>query len=733
MSETGNTHIGSLRADLEANTAQFEASMNRARSNFSSNAASINRGLAAMEKSWSRLSAGIAVLTGGLGAVALTLFMRQSLDAVGGLGELAEQLGVSTDALQVYQYAATQAGMTNEELETGLARLTRTIGEAAEGEKKALDAFNALGVGILDANGKLRSSEAILIDLAARIAAIDDPARRAALAVEFFGKSGQKLLPLLSGGAEGFAALEREARGAGAVLSAGQIADADKTADKLAAVNLQIQKMAQSLAALGAPTLLSAMENIDLALEGFKAPEVKSLARIEYEITGARAAIAALKMDLDGLGKSAGFGGQDASMRRELADWERQLKALEARKAFLTAETPKAEPAPAAVTSNPRSKQDIEAEKAITDSLTKKAMALIAEAEGFDKAAGEAARYKATAEALEQAKAKGFASLTTEQLLKIEMIATTTDEIEALKRAKEQREANTKAVAEQVDQMFMLGAAQAEGANSLTLLAQRERAAVADVEAQTEAVAQSKLTYDALTGTFQVYDRELQIVLRSQALMAENSALTQEAARDMAAEYVDATERMRRTTQGLDEQARQANETAREIEGTFRTSVSDAFFSSAEASDIARNSLLALTKAMFEFLALEPAIRGAKSLVAGFDLGSLFTTAAGAATGASPAGPAPGYAVGTGYADPGLAWVGERGRELVAFGGGEAVLRHDEIGGLGGDKYYIDARGADAAGMSRLEQTIRSVNGSIEKRAVAAVVDERRRGNPGLR
>ena len=46
----------------------------------------------------------------------------------------------------------------------------------------------------------------------------------------------------------------------------------------------------------------------------------------------------------------------------------------------------------------------------------------------------------------------------------------------------------------------------------------------------------------------------------------------------------------------------------------------------------------------------------------------------------------------------------------------------------GGGTYYIDARGADPAGLARLESTIRWLDGSVERRAVAAVADARLRG-----
>lgn len=51
---------------------------------------------------------------------------------------------------------------------------------------------------------------------------------------------------------------------------------------------------------------------------------------------------------------------------------------------------------------------------------------------------------------------------------------------------------------------------------------------------------------------------------------------------------------------------------------------------------------------------------------------------------------------------------------------------------MGGDTFYIDARGADATGLARLESMIRSINGSIERRALAAVQDQRKRSGAFL-
>lgn len=80
-----------------------------------------------------------------------------------------------------------------------------------------------------------------------------------------------------------------------------------------------------------------------------------------------------------------------------------------------------------------------------------------------------------------------------------------------------------------------------------------------------------------------------------------------------------------------------------------------------------------------------------------------------------------------GYVPPGK-WgiAGESGAEAV-FGGKTGVSVVPQ-GGKGGDTYIIDARGADQSGLSRLENMIRTMNGTIEHRAVRAVSDAQLRG-----
>lgn len=166
-----------------------------------------------------------------LGAVAGSVFSVQAiqgaLDYAGSIGEISSALGVSTRELQVYRFAATQANLTNEEIEKALAKATLEIG-------RNNDAFAKLGIATKTASGEMKTAGAILPELADALQKVESPAERSAALVEIFGRTGQKLGPLLEGGAAGLAQFADEAERTGQVLSAKEIQEADKAADNIA-------------------------------------------------------------------------------------------------------------------------------------------------------------------------------------------------------------------------------------------------------------------------------------------------------------------------------------------------------------------------------------------------------------------------------------------------------------------------------------------------------------------
>lgn len=93
----------------------------------------------------------------------------------------------------------------------------------------------------------------------------------------------------------------------------------------------------------------------------------------------------------------------------------------------------------------------------------------------------------------------------------------------------------------------------------------------------------------------------------------------------------------------------------------------------------------------------------------------------------------PMFASGTGSAPGGLAIVGEKGPELVNLPRGSQVVPNNQLGSIGGSTINapvtvnIDATGADAAGLARVERTVADLKANLPGLTVKAVKDAQKR------
>jgi hypothetical protein len=234
--------------------------------------------LDAIERRGSKMSAGLShgfslaktaavSFAASLGTDAIIGAINRGLEYASSLGEVAQQLGVTTDALQEYRYAASQAGLSSEEMDQALSQLTRRIGEAQSGTKAQAEAFAKLGVNVKG----LTAGNAIPA-IADAMQKIQSPAERAAILMDLFGRSGQKLEPLLAGGAKGVNELREAAHKLGIVLSEKQIQQADETADKLSAVKQVLEAKLAGTVADNADAILELADRLErLASAAIKA------------------------------------------------------------------------------------------------------------------------------------------------------------------------------------------------------------------------------------------------------------------------------------------------------------------------------------------------------------------------------------------------------------------------------------------------------------------------------
>ncbi len=239
--------IGALRVSLSAETAAFEAGMKRAQRTTATAATG-------MSKSLGLVKTGLASFAGALSIGLIASAIKSSLEYAGSLGELASTLGLTTRDLQEFSFAAGQVGISQEELQVGIQKLTISMGKAQLGSEAQIKAFNAIGISIDQLKGKDAGQVFRLI--AEKLETVSDRSKRAAVEVALFGKAGAKLDNLLSGAEGGLNALTDAAEKLGIVLSDEQIRKADQTADKLEALKTVLKANIAGVVADNADAIL---------------------------------------------------------------------------------------------------------------------------------------------------------------------------------------------------------------------------------------------------------------------------------------------------------------------------------------------------------------------------------------------------------------------------------------------------------------------------------------------
>lgn len=193
-----------------------------------------------------KLPDGISKFTGGLGkipastaaaaagiaaVVAIVIKLEKKLidvtketaAAAKELEALSLQTGVSTTDLQAFQYAEDFIGVSSDQLADSLKDLTTKMSDAANGNEETAAKFDQLGVSIYDAQGSLRSSYDVFLDVIDGLGEMSNQAERDALAMELINESAQKLNPLIEQGSGSLKKYADEAENVGYILSNDQL------------------------------------------------------------------------------------------------------------------------------------------------------------------------------------------------------------------------------------------------------------------------------------------------------------------------------------------------------------------------------------------------------------------------------------------------------------------------------------------------------------------------------
>ncbi len=239
-----NASIKSVNASLSSMEASAVKAARGASQGIDGMTASMARAVAAGQLIYSAITAAARALRD------MTLGAIHTQDQ---LGKTAQRIGMSVAALSEWRHAAELSDVSMEQLSTSLSRFARNIAAGSA-------ALDVMGVSVRRADGTTRDMEAILSDIAERLAGMPDGVQKTALAIELFGRGGAQLIPLLNQGAGGLAAMAREARELGRVIDAETAKRAEEFNDNITRLKGAVEGLAFQLARALVPRAIEATQ-----------------------------------------------------------------------------------------------------------------------------------------------------------------------------------------------------------------------------------------------------------------------------------------------------------------------------------------------------------------------------------------------------------------------------------------------------------------------------------------
>ncbi len=214
------------------------------------------------------VAAGMAAAMAAVGATIVAIgnklidFTKQGAEYADNVLTQSQVTGIATDKLQEYMYAAELVDVSVDTLTGSMAKQIKSMKSAQGGSKSMVEAYEKLGVEIMNADGTLRDSDEVYWEIIAALGSMENETERDALAMTILGKSAQELNPLIEAGADKMEELGKQAREAGYVLSDDLLAAYGNLDDQLQLLNNGATALKNALGTVLLPILT------DLASDG---------------------------------------------------------------------------------------------------------------------------------------------------------------------------------------------------------------------------------------------------------------------------------------------------------------------------------------------------------------------------------------------------------------------------------------------------------------------------------
>jgi len=176
------------------------------------------------------------------------------------IAKLSDRTGVAIDMLVGLQHAAAQTGTTTEMVTKAIQRQNKVLGEAAAGYTANAKLLRGLGLD-LQRLAAMDPGQAFM-EIAEQISRIESPMRRAAIAQQIYGRSGQEMMNLLMKGKAGLIEYIDEAERLGLTFSREEAAKIEEYNDAMDKLHKTVQGLFREIGPETSEALLAFAEAI---------------------------------------------------------------------------------------------------------------------------------------------------------------------------------------------------------------------------------------------------------------------------------------------------------------------------------------------------------------------------------------------------------------------------------------------------------------------------------------
>ena len=188
-------------------------------------------------------------------------FGNATLKLADDIGKVSDSLGVNTEFLQKYQFAAQQSGLATEEFNKGMQNFTKMVGQAQLRTSEAGRTLQKLGVQVKNADGSVKGAEEVFVELFEALDDVGSQFEKNAILADLMGRAGVKLAVMGKDGAEAMKALAESATG---VLDEETIRRAERFNDTMNILKRQILAPMQDMFISAANSVLMFMDALGL-------------------------------------------------------------------------------------------------------------------------------------------------------------------------------------------------------------------------------------------------------------------------------------------------------------------------------------------------------------------------------------------------------------------------------------------------------------------------------------